>query len=203
MVSKIVTAVSRPARIKWYLLVALVVFALGIFAGGVFGAADPEATDETMTGLADRVDPMWEGDTLAMALGIFVNNVTVACVLWVGGLLVVPGLFIIGYNGAVIGMMFAWAADLMGPIAIPVVVIGILPHGILEIPATLLALALGLRAVHVILLVALGRVGIREGGNVLMVSAAAFVAVVVPMLFAAAFIEAYFTGWLLGLAVGV
>lgn len=76
---------------------------------------------------------------LSGVAGIFLNNAFVAAVLVLGGVLFGgPTILTVLYNGIIVGSLF-------GRLTAPEQVLLLVPHGVLEIPALVLAAAVGLR----------------------------------------------------------
>lgn len=99
-----------------------------------------------MHGLKKEAVTLRHESVLATALALFYNNIRVSLVMMVGGLIfgIIPFLVVIA-NGALVGYVLA---TLTAKIHINLglaILAGILPHGIFEIPAYLLASAYGLR----------------------------------------------------------
>ena len=79
------------------------------------------------------------------ALIIFINNyISLAQMLFFGAIAGISPLFTLALNGALLGMTAA-AATAGGIALIPLLALGILPHGIFELPAFILCGALGLK----------------------------------------------------------
>jgi stage II sporulation protein M len=129
-----------------------------------------------------------------MALQIFINNVQICALIFLGGaafgLLTV---FLLMTNGVVIGVLIEVLLRDMSPATLT---LGLLPHGIFEIPAVLVSAALGLIISRGLFEEFAGR------GNVLHVARAAgrlFVMYVVPFIFIAACVEAFITPFVIGM----
>lgn len=119
-----------------------------------------------------------------------VNNTIVILVLVASGAtLGLLTVFVLVYNGAIVGYVSVVAAR-AGGVAVPFV--GILPHGVLEIPAFLLASAVAFRFSHQVLAAALGQredVMTRQEAR----DAALLVVVALVLIPIAAFVEAEIT----------
>jgi len=126
-------------------------WAVGIFlvfalAGYLYYAPDPSRASQAMKRLAESLIGDWPRDAAPAWNFLFIlwNNIrvtAVACALGVVPVLFLPVLAAAG-NGLALGLVVAFAGDLAwgaGKMAA-----GILPHGILELPAVWLAYALGL-----------------------------------------------------------
>lgn len=131
-----------------YIAVGFVLF----FAGMVIGGTNPAFhafLDSQIAGLEQltNVIDQSKNPTLTMMIVIFLNNaIKSILVIYVGALLgIVPILFLV-INGMVIGYLLQNIADLHGGAHVfEIIVKGLLPHGIIEIPAIIIACAYGLR----------------------------------------------------------
>lgn len=104
--------------------------------------------ESLVTGLMDQVSKMFEekdlvdADTsaLALAIGLFKNNIIACLTLFVTGFLpiFIPAIGIVIMNSAIMGIMFAYM-KLKGQAVMQMLFAGILPHGIFEIPAIILS----------------------------------------------------------------
>lgn len=136
-----------------YVAVSFVLFALGVVAGtlvvdlvslsalfpggGAFGRGGNGGLPQPTTGL------------------LTVNNTVVIVVLVASGAtLGLLTVLVLVYNGVIVGYVSVVAAR-AGGLAVPV--IGILPHGVLEIPAFLFASAVAFRFSHQVLAAAVGQ----------------------------------------------
>jgi stage II sporulation protein M len=189
-------------KIAWYskpwLLRALWIFTTGIVLGGITGSLTPELLTPIFKSLSDEFgsDP---GLTPAFAKGIFIQNITVSAFAALGGVIIgiLPFLVLL-INGFLIGYIVV-AIGLFGPsnpaANFTSVLIGIIPHGIIEIPTFIIASALGLQ---------LGVRWITEPrGEKLaafkssLISIAYAAPLILILLFIAAIIEVFVTGRLL------
>ncbi|MDO5755165.1 MAG: stage II sporulation protein M [Tissierellia bacterium] len=128
---------------------------------------------------------------------LFLNNLTAALVMVLTGF--IPFIYfpaIIGaVNGTIIGVALKFAGTGIAPLKL--FLAGILPHGIFEIPALILAIAIGLSICHSLVLKIMGRESIPMG-DILITSAITYVKYIIPLLIVAAFIETYITPMILG-----
>lgn len=129
------------------LLLALVLFGGGIALGWAGTSQFEALLQSQLEGLSDVATQLNEADNpqLSFFLFIFFNNALKgAAIIFLGALLgVLPALFAL-INGAVIGYLVHLAA-LQGLDLYELIVKGLLPHGIIEIPALLIACAFGLQ----------------------------------------------------------
>jgi stage II sporulation protein M len=129
-------AALREAR--YAIAMASVVFALSI----LIGYSRPEAFSFLMEMLEDLAEQVEGRGFIGTALFIFSNNLKAAAVaLLLGSIFGLVPVAHASANGVVIGMVAASMANGKGLL---IFAMGLLPHGILEIPAMLLAWGLGI-----------------------------------------------------------
>jgi stage II sporulation protein M len=180
-------------------------------AGMVVGGTNPTFKaflDEQLKGLgqlADMIDNS-SNPTLTMIVFIFLNNaIKSILVMYLGALFGILPFFFLVVNGMLIGYLLKTSAELHGGGFVAELVFkGLLPHGILEIPAIIIACAYGMR---------FGVLVLKAGGSILFARSKqeslgreleSFVVRTVPVmviltitLLIAAVIESTFTTWLL------
>ncbi|NLB00792.1 MAG: stage II sporulation protein M [Methanomicrobiales archaeon] len=174
---------------------AAVFFAIAIGIGVVTVAHDPEIGAQAATLFREQVAGQLLSDSPAVLAGkIFLNNLTTCLILTLGGAsLGVVTMLILSVNGLLIGMLTELVRQQQGLVFIAAALI---PHGIFEIPAFLIAGGLGLL---------LGKELIAEWYGVSDAAAEArplarrFLRVVVPLLAVAAVVEAFITPAILGI----
>lgn len=140
------TFIKDLGTIRKALLIALILF----LAGGVLGwigtgslqellARQLEGLSDISGNLRDSEYPQWSFFTF-----IFANNsIKSVIVIFLGALFgIVPAIFLL-INGAVIGYLIHLSA-IQGQDLFQLIVKGLLPHGIIEIPAIIIACAFGL-----------------------------------------------------------
>jgi stage II sporulation protein M len=132
-----------------WLFLALIIFLLSGFF--FFIVTDPvraplgPMVDEQFEQLQNLFTLILESSPLIGVLIVFINNfISMAQMLILGFLAGVSPLFTLGLNGALIGIMFALAAGEGIPL-LPLLILGILPHGVFELSAFFLCGALGLK----------------------------------------------------------
>ncbi|MBU0670848.1 stage II sporulation protein M [Patescibacteria group bacterium] len=133
---------SAEYKITWAVLGGLMVIGVGI---GFFLPNDLkiiflEQIFDKFSGLLEGVSTTWQ-----LALSIFWNNLVVSFYLFMLGVtLIVPGLIILS-NGLMIGIFFDYLVRLetMEPGILITSFVALLPHGIFEIPAFIMAAGLG------------------------------------------------------------
>jgi stage II sporulation protein M len=179
--------------LRWYLLIIVAVFAVFVAIGYTIAVTSPTFTDNTISDFKEQVGPLKETSALGLMLGIFENNVIKCFLVVVLGLVagVAPLLFTVA-NGIVIGIV---VGATMGKSGLLYVLVGILPHGVIEMPMVFLSAAIGLKLGSDVLRALIQKKvhlwkDIREGLLI-------FVFWVAPLLFVAAFMETFVTGTLL------
>jgi stage II sporulation protein M len=180
-----------------FIAIVVALFLLSAAIGYMVPSASPEATSALLSGLQDKAESLSGQSPPAMMLGIFANNATGSLMALLFGL--VAGLFPLFFivsNGMVIGIMLELVIDKLGAAGgATVFAAGILPHGVLELPAVLISTAIGLKLGYAALRSLLkgdGRVAAELKDGLLI-----FLFWLVPILFLAAFIETFVTGAIL------
>ena len=163
----------------------------------------PQLTDHVMGVLEQAIDSAGLSsvtETRDMAAAIFANNLTAAfsAILW--GLVPFAYLaaFPLGFNFFLIGALGAYYVR--SGSSLGVYLVGILPHGIFELPALILSCALGL------LICRTGTEKLRKRSDVSFLRRVldcnrVFLSFVAPLLLVAALVEAYITPALLKLVM--
>lgn len=180
-----------------YFAVSAALFAVGIW----YGLQDPPAFRELVVsqieGLQDAARQIseLENEWLGMLLFIFLNNaIKSALIVFLGLLLgIFPVMFLV-INGMVIGFML-FIMDDQGLNVGDVVLYGLLPHGILELPAIIIACAYGLKLGVLAIRKLIGR-DAGELRSTLRITLPLVVFLTV-VLFVAALVEATLTPWLM------
>ncbi len=187
-------------RMNPYLRGSLLVFVLGMVLGAVFAIPLQAALNPLIGDLKTLASGMKNDSFAAMMLTLFWHNLRTSVAMMIGGILfgVLPIIFVLA-NGALVGyiLVITYQTTHLNPFLL--FAAGILPHGIFEIPAYLLASAFGMR-VGLLIFRSLGH---RQGegswrrlGKDLLPT----LVIVTILLFIAANIETGITPVLLGLA---
>ncbi|MGE5416639.1 MAG: stage II sporulation protein M [Acidobacteriota bacterium] len=119
-------------------LVWAVLFTIGIIAGVIMEPKAAGILEETFKQLKDLVG---HAKPSVMALKIFEKNVIVVLVCVILGRLtkgIIPGMICL-YNGFLLGVVGVFAH-----LSALVVIAGVLPHGIFELPAIFIACSIGM-----------------------------------------------------------
>lgn len=180
-------------RLRWHLLAIIVLFAMFTAAGFVVAVAYPAFTDNTITEFKEEVGPLKELSPFGLMLGIFENNAIKCFLSVVLGLAlgIAPIVFIIANGfviGIVVGATFAKAGILY-------IIVGIVPHGVVEMPMVLISAAIGLKLGTDVLrkVFRLKAEVVKDLKEALLV----FFFWIAPLLFIAAFLETFVTSTLL------
>jgi stage II sporulation protein M len=183
--------------IRAFLGIIVALFLFSAAAGYMVPAASPEITGTLLSGLQDKAESLSGQSPPMMMLGIFTNNAIGSLMALLFGLIAgLFPLFFVVSNGLVIGVMLEIIIGKLGVAGgATVFAAGILPHGILELPAVFISAAIGLRLGYAALRSLLkgdGRVAdhLKEGLLI-------FLFWIIPMLLVAAFIETFVTGAIL------
>ncbi len=130
-----------------------------------------------------------------LALAIFLNNsVKTLAMILLGTFAGLAPLIFLLVNGYVLGLVFHASLESRGALAF---LLAIAPHGVLELPAILLGTSIGLRLGATAIRRFLGKEE-KPGGGELARGLRFFAAVILPLLFVAALIEAFVTASLSG-----
>ncbi|MEF3355638.1 stage II sporulation protein M [Paenibacillus sp. GYB006] len=130
-----------------YVWAAAIIFLVGGVLGWISTGALQEIMIQQISGLREISEQLQQGDNVQWNFFTFIfwNNATKAVLVIFAGALagVVPVIFLV-INGGVLGFLLhlSWQ---QGVSMYDVVVKGLLPHGIIEIPAIIVACAFGLK----------------------------------------------------------
>ncbi|WP_240941892.1 stage II sporulation protein M [Paenibacillus sp. HB172176] len=189
-----------------YIGFSFVMFLAGIVIGGTNDSFHAFLNGQ-MAGLqqlAEQIDQS-QNKTLTMIAVIFFNNAIKAILMMYVGVFfgIIPVIFLL-INGMVIGYLLQIVAlDPDSPSIISVIFQALLPHGIIEIPAIVIACAYGMKF-GTLILRAIGQViwhrsrlaGTGKEIERLMIRFVPMAVVLIIALFIAAIIESTFTVWL-------
>ena len=181
-------------RLRPYLTTSIVLFSIGAAIGLMIINQFPHLTDSIEDSLQAFIKSFRGLPKLKLAAAIFVNNsVKTFAVILLGIFFgVVPTLFLIA-NGAALAVVLTLSTQSRG---IGLSLLSVVPHGILELPAVFLGTAIGLMlgASFTRRLTTKSEISI---GAELSQALKFFVILIVPLLMAAALVEAYVTSALL------
>ncbi len=176
-------------EIAVYFLILLALFALSIFSGYQEAKRNPIKAESVVHQFSSEFGFVKRLPSYAVFALIFLNNSIKAFVVMIlGSLFGIAPIFFVFINGYLIGLV-TYAVGLK--IGMRKVVMMLVPHGVIEIPAVILACSYGLW---------LGRMFFKKitGDNVSMSECIkeairVFFKTVVPMLIIAAFVETFIT----------
>jgi stage II sporulation protein M len=179
--------------------VVVLMFILSGIAGYFYTAFNPASSDIALEGLEELVELIMNMTPLEIMLFIFFNNAIKSLLAFVLGLGfgLIPLLFVIS-NGYILGVVTYLESQERG---FTYILLGILPHGIIELPMILISAAMGVRmGLNVINSMAGRYVDIKgefkQGISV-------FFRFIMPMLLLAAGIETFITPVVIGLYTGI
>ena len=182
--------VHYQRKLRPYFMTSVCILAGSGLLGAVAKAYAPDTSQYFDQNIAEFVRLFRALPKLELAGAIFLNNTLKALFVLLGGIAlgILPVIFIFA-NGAAVGFVLYGSIESRGLLT---ALLAILPHGIFELPAVLLATSMGLL---------LGRSSIKKlfGGGETTISGELalalkfFVKIVVPLLFIAALVEAFVT----------
>jgi len=127
--------VKVPGRTLGHLIMAFLLSALG---GYWLGAASPDTALDAVQTIIEQLGPISDS-SFHNFVKIFTNNSMVAFLTFLSGLLFGLGpWFIMAFNGFVVGLV-VFAVHRMSGMSMGQIILGLVPHGIVEIPAIALA----------------------------------------------------------------
>ncbi|NYT20082.1 MAG: stage II sporulation protein M [Methanosarcinales archaeon] len=180
------------------IIAVVVMFVLSGIAGYFYTALNPASSDIALEGLEGLVELIMSMTPIEIMLFIFFNNAIKSLMAFVLGLGfgLIPLLFVVS-NGYILGVMVYLESQENG---FTYILLGILPHGIIELPMILISAAMGLRmGINVLNALAGRSVDIKgefkQGLNM-------FFRFIMPMLLLAAGIETFITPVVIGLFLG-
>ncbi|ASJ06956.1 stage II sporulation protein M [Thermococcus pacificus] len=124
-----------PRRTFVLLLMVFMVFS---FVGYAAGAANPEAAVEAVKKVISQIGPISDS-SFQNFIKIFTNNSLVALFMFISGLFFGLGpWFIMAFNGLVVGLVVL-AVHRTAGMPMSQVILALVPHGVIEIPAIAIA----------------------------------------------------------------
>jgi stage II sporulation protein M len=185
---------------KGPLAAAAVLFAAGIWIGAQTDGFD-RLLDDQLESLSETAEALGKMENAQWWFGLFIflNNTVKSIIVMYLGLLfgLLPAAFLL-INGMVLGHLLA-SLDAQGVHVWELIVKGLLPHGILEIPAIVLACGYGLRMGSAAVAALTGRPGARSELKQVMVVSLPLMLFLALVLGAAAVVESTVTVWLLSM----
>lgn len=187
-----------------YIAFGFILFFAGLVVGGTNSAFSDylEQQLKALGNVAQTLDQT-ENPTLAFMVFIFLNNAIKSIfIIYIGAIFGIIPIFFLVLNGMVVGFLLQHVAQTQGTGDMLTVVLGLLPHGIIEIPAIVVACAYGMKF-GVLLLKAIGRIVIpgKEAGKsgreieYFMIRSVPVVVILTVALLVAAVIESTVSVW--------
>ncbi|WP_292388216.1 stage II sporulation protein M [Methanosarcina sp. UBA5] len=183
-------------RFIWpYALLMAFLFSVFLIVGYNSAASFPSMAETLRESFSSRFESIMTMNPLIIMLTIFLNNAFLSLLFLVLGLAlgILPVLFI-AFNGYIVGVIVYLIAQERGLLFI---LLGLLPHGILELPMVFLAAGIGLRLGHQVFSALIGKPTQikREFKEGLMF----YFRWILPLLLVAAIIETFITPIILSL----
>jgi stage II sporulation protein M len=177
-----------------YLKISLLIFGAGIVIGLMIVARFPALTDYFKETITTFVKVFAGMPRLKLAGAIFLNNgfKTLLAIL-LGGLLGIVPIIFLFTNGVALGVAWSVSSYTRGPW---ISLLSLLPHGVLELPAVFLGTSIGLRIGLQALRRLTGRSEAKIGAE-LAQGLRYFLTIILPLLLAAALVEAFVTAALI------
>lgn len=130
------------------LILAIMLFTAGAMVGYVQHEAISGFAAQQLSQLGDMVEQMQQSEQPGLFLFGFIflgNTLTVALVMVFGVVFGIYPVFVLLFNGLLLGYVMQTAAQSVDVSSWELFLYGILPHGILELPVVFLAAAYGMR----------------------------------------------------------
>ena len=190
----ITEAMAYLIPLRPYLFVIVTLFLLATVAGYVSAYFNPDIIDELMGQFEESYGWIADESPTMIMLFIFANNTLNSFIAMLLGTLfgIWPVIFIL-VNGFFIGVV---VFSLLQEYGILVVLSGLLPHGIIELPMIFISASIGLR-LGVLAFQKIFRIKEVRFKYELFSAIRFFVTVIVPLLFIAAIIETFITSSIL------
>ena len=190
---------------SWIIISTSVFFICLILFSYAAPAALPEAAEQPIENQFDQLlglfDFILDAPPAISALMVFMNNfLSMAQMLLLGFIAGISPLITLGLNGALVGILFSISSE-QGVTLMPLVIYGILPHGIFELPAFFICGALGLKFGYHCIASPLPGKNRLQSYRFIWKETIAILPLIVLLLFAAAFIEIFITSQLIELVL--
>jgi stage II sporulation protein M len=181
--------------IKPYILFSSFIFSFAVLSGYAFACNYPEETREIIEELKEFFSVSEEATSFQMFLFILENNVIkLFTVIFLGIFAGLIPLLSVWGNGIILGI---FAQIISQELSWSFFMLGILPHGIIEIPVLILSTAIGMKIGKLAVWRVFGRH--RNFRKEFTKAIKFYIVVLVPLLFIAALIEAFVTPIFLGI----
>ncbi|MDV0446231.1 hypothetical protein MsAg5_00590 [Methanosarcinaceae archaeon Ag5] len=181
---------------KVYTLWMAVVFILCFAVGYMVSASNTELSDQLMETISTALGAVDTDSSFQLMIQIFFNNAQIALfAIAFGVVLGLFPLFIILANGIMVGVVSEYIARTAG---FAYLLVGIVPHGIIELPMIILSAGVGFRLGAVVFSKLFGRnVTWKLFAQEVSEAGWGFFYFILPLLLLAAVVEVYVTGTLL------
>lgn len=181
--------------LRFFILFSFLVFIFAAIFGYFLIQNSPQTGEMVLEEIRETYKPVIDMRPLGQLLFVIFNNgLTLVLVILLGIAFGIFPLLVLLLNGTILGIL---AFSSKGMFSWSVFFIGILPHGIIEIPVLILACAVGLKIGKT----AFQKVFKKQSGVRAEISCASefFIKTLLPLLVLAAAIEIFVTSWLLGM----
>ncbi|WP_179030754.1 stage II sporulation protein M [Paenibacillus kribbensis] len=152
---------------RWLVLVSTLLFCISIVVGWLSTGAIQSMLAQQIEGLGGVAQRLQQSDHPQWSFFVFIffnNAIKCVLVIFVGALFgIVPFIFLI-VNGMVLGFVVHLQTD-MGRSMYEVVVKGLLPHGVIELPVLIIACAFGLKFGIKVMSTIGSSMGLKRKGN--------------------------------------
>ncbi len=180
-------------------LICAVIFS---FTASAAAPAAEQSADNQLDQLWGLFDFIMDAHPVISALLVFMNNfLSMAQMLLLGVAAGISPLITLGVNGALVGVILSMTADQGIPL-LPMILFGILPHGVFELFAFFLCGALGLKFGYHCIASPLPEMSRMQSFRYIWKEAISALPLIVLLLFAAAFIEIFVSARLLEMVLG-
>lgn len=164
------------------ILASAAAFALGIPAGAL---TYPLVADKMPSLLQQAFGGILTGTTTEIIMKVFARNAQATTIMLILGMTVILAILSLFINGFVVGLVFRFAQE--KGLSITQLLLGIIPHGIFELPAVFISAAMGIR-IGIAAATSKGA-RVKATAQAIREAAAVYLSIVVPLLVAAAFME--------------
>ncbi len=176
---------------RWPVLTLFIIFWIGVVSGLLIPSAMKifilQAVADKFAGIINASPTNWH-----LSLNIFTNNLTVSAILYLCGFFVILPAGVVFSNGLLMGVFFSliYRSDTLQPGQFISALVSLIPHGIFELSAFFLVGALSI-IVTLKMIFPKYIEAKKSRKRVLWESLTRFVAVIIPLLVAAAMIETF------------
>ncbi len=186
-----------------WLVLATAIFmicAVAFYLGTAYSEpVDDQVMDSQLGMLQELFAFLIEAKPLVSALLVFMNNfLSMAQMLLLGVLAGISPLFTLGINGALVGVLLSLAVQ-EGASLLPLIMLGIMPHGIFELFAFFLCGAIGLKFGYHCIASPLPGINRIESFRYIWKEAISILPLVITLLIISAFVEMFITSRLIHL----